>query len=91
MYGTVARIKTKPGALDALKEMESRRPPGFVRTLVFQMDEDPTELILVVVFENKEAYFSNADSPEQNEEFMQLRAFLTGDPEWNDGEVIFEA
>jgi len=91
MYGTVAKIKTKPGALEVLKEMEQRKPPGFVRTFVFQMDNDPSELIMVVLFKNKEAYFANADNPVQHEDFTKLRQLLKTDPEWNDGEVVFDS
>ncbi|MBK9093643.1 MAG: hypothetical protein IPM84_12905 [Anaerolineae bacterium] len=52
------------------------------------MDADPGELFLVAVFESKEAYWANAQSPEQSERFMQLRALLLADPEWHDGAIV---
>jgi quinol monooxygenase YgiN len=92
MYGTVAKLKVKKGALEEIRKMEEgRQPDGFVRTMVFQSDEDPDEFWLVAVFRDKDSYFANADSPEQDQEFRRLRAQLTADPEWHDGEVIFNS
>lgn len=90
MYGTVARMRVKPGALEAIQDMEQRKPRGFIRTLVFQMDREPNEFMLVVLFESKEAYFANAEDPKQHESFMKVMEFLEAEPEWNDGEVVFE-
>jgi heme-degrading monooxygenase HmoA len=93
MYGTVAHMRVKPGALDKLRELTSAQimagVPGYVSTTVYQMDSDPNELIMAVVFESKEAYLKNADSPEQNARYQDYIALLDGDPEWHDGEVIF--
>ena len=52
------------------------------------MDGDPGEIFLVAVFASREAYWANAQSPEQNERFHELRALLVADPEWHDGEII---
>jgi quinol monooxygenase YgiN len=91
MYGTVARMKVKPGGLEALKQMseDMTAPPGSVTSYIYQMDADPNELYLVVVFESKEAYVANAQRPEQHAEYEKLRAWLEADPEWHDGEIIF--
>jgi quinol monooxygenase YgiN len=90
MYGTVAKFKAKKGALEALKQMEERTPSGFVRSIVYRLDKDPNEFILVVIFKDKESYFANAESPQQHEEYMRFRAQLKADPEWNDGEIVFD-
>lgn len=90
MYGTVARMKTKPGALEFLKKLEMSHPRGFIGSYIYQMDADPNELWMVVMFESKKTYMENADSPKQNEEYLQLRELLSEDPVWNDGEVVFE-
>ena len=91
MYGTVARMKVKPGGLEALKQMSEDMavPPGGVTSYIYQMDADPNELYLVVVFESKEAYVANAQRPEQHTEYEKLRTWLEADPEWHDGEIIF--
>jgi heme-degrading monooxygenase HmoA len=93
MYGTVARMKANPGAGELLArfnhQMTSDPPPGLVATWVYRMDADPDEYMLAVAFESQEAYKANADSPEQNARFLQLRALLAADPEWHDGEIVF--
>jgi len=91
MYGTIARIKVKPGALEVIKEMEQHRPVGMVRSFVYQMDKDANELMMVVLFKDKQSYFANANSPEQDKEYSKLRKFLTSDPEWNDGEIVYDS
>ena len=93
MYGTVARMKAKPGAGDLLAEMGHQlsddRPGGIVGTWVYQMDADASEYIMAVAFESREAYRANADSPEQDARYQELRALLEDDPEWNDGEIVY--
>jgi quinol monooxygenase YgiN len=90
MYGTIAKLKAKPGALEALRQMESsRRPTGYLGSYVFKSDNDPNELWLVVFFENKATYMANADSPEQDKEFRKLMEALSAEPEWHDGEIVF--
>lgn len=91
-YGTVAKFKVRPGKLDELRKMMESEDmggvAGLVSTLVYQMDRDSNELYLVVVFESKEAYVKNAESPEQDARYQELRALLESDPEWNDGIII---
>jgi hypothetical protein len=89
MYGTVAKVTAKPGALEALRKMvDERRRVGHLGTFVYQSDHDPNEYWLAVLFESKEAYIANADSLEQNQEYLELRSHLLADPEWHDGEVV---
>jgi hypothetical protein len=90
MYGTIAKLVTKPGALEEIKRMETgRRPAGYVGSYVYQSDQDSNELWLVVLFENKETYMANADSSEQGAEFRRLMNYLVTEPEWHDGEIVF--
>jgi heme-degrading monooxygenase HmoA len=91
MYGTIARMKTRPGALAVMKEMEMRRPSGFVTSYIYQMDADPDELWMVVIFESKQAYLANASSPTQDKEFRAMRDQLLTDPEWHDGMVVYSS
>lgn len=92
MYGTIARMRAKDGKIQALldlsKEFDSVKIPGITRELIYQSDQDPLEFWLVVVFESKEAYWANAQSPEQHARYEQLRALLGADPEWHDGTVV---
>ena len=64
---------------------------GWQSTTVYRSDTDPEEVWLAVVFESKEAYRKNAESPEQGKRYEQMRALLAADPEWHDGEVISSA
>lgn len=90
MYGTIARVRIDPTKIDELKVVGDSMDiaPGQVARYVYQTDADPGVLFLVAVFESKEAYWANAQSPEQNERFMQLRALLLEDPEWHDGAIV---
>jgi quinol monooxygenase YgiN len=90
MYGTVARLKAKPGAVEALREtLDNQQQSADLQAFyVYQTDADPYELYLAVVFESREAYFKNADSPEQHKRYLQIRELLADEPEWHDGEIV---
>ncbi|HLZ24239.1 MAG TPA: antibiotic biosynthesis monooxygenase family protein [Ktedonobacterales bacterium] len=92
MYGTVARLRVKQGAeaqlAQQMRDFEALRIPGFIRTSVYQMDADPREFYLTVLFESKDAYWANAKSPDQDARYQQMVALLDGQPEWHDGEVV---
>lgn len=93
MYGTIAHLHLKPGMEDRMsqemKTYEGLSVPGYVGSYVYRMDDNPNELMLVVMFESKEAYRANAESAEQNTRYEAMRAMLQSDPEWHDGEIIY--
>jgi quinol monooxygenase YgiN len=93
MYGTVARLRVKPGLManveQDMKQYEQLKISGYVGTTLYRMDRDPNELYLTVVFKDKASYAANAEDPRQDERFRKLRASLVDDPEWHDGEVIW--
>jgi quinol monooxygenase YgiN len=93
MYGTVARMKVKPGAVEALKKLSAQDAnagmAGYVGQYVYQMDNDPNELFLTVLFKDKKSYVANADSPEQNERYKEMAQYFAAEPDWHDGEIIF--
>ena len=90
MYGTIARVKIDPAKVEELKTLGRRIgvAPGQIARYVYQMDANPGELFLVVVFESREAYWANAQSPEQNLRFQEMRALMLADPDWHDGEIV---
>lgn len=92
MYGTVARLRVRQGAEAQLaqqqREFEALRVPGFIRAYVYQMDANPRECYLVVLFESKATYQANANSAEQNTRYQQMLALLEAPPEWHDGEIV---
>jgi len=93
MYGTVARMKVRPGSLDGLRRFAESEANleirGYKGTVVYHMDEDPNEIFLAVLFEDRESYMANAESPDQDQRFKEMMKFLAAEPEWHDGEIIF--
>lgn len=89
MYGTIAKINTHPDKVGEVQAVIKRMAaPGQLVRYVYRMDANPGELWLVNIFESREAYWKNADSPEQHQHYLELRALLNSDPEWHDGEII---
>jgi heme-degrading monooxygenase HmoA len=89
LYGTIAKMKLKPGAEDKLmKTMEGVTPEGHIATFVFKADADPNVHFVATVYESRNAYKKFADSPEQDKRFNEMKQLLAGEPEWHDGEVV---
>lgn len=92
MYGTIARIRVKPGMEErflAFVQGESREDPGQVAEYFYRLDADPSIYYLVVVFESKAVYVANAKRPETDALYRRLLEYLVGEPEWHDGEIVF--
>ena len=88
MFGTVYKMRTKPGKkADALKTMmsEDRKIAGAAAFYVF--DTGPDELHGVAVFDDEKTYRANANDPEQDKWYRQLRELLVAEPEWHDGTI----
>jgi len=96
MYGTIFRMRVKPGKENDLRaafdNWEHERKPkvtGEVASLVLKSDKVPGEFLGVAVFKDKKSYTANAADPEQDKWYKQMRLLLESDPEWNDGDYIF--
>lgn len=93
MYGTVARMRLKPGSearlAEMMKEYEGLNVPGYVSSTVYRMDDNPNEIYLTVVFDDRDSYRANAESPEQDARYREMLELLDGEPEWHDGEVVY--
>ena len=93
MYGTVARMRVKPGLVNQLQEWmrqeETRSVPGYKTSYTYQMDTDPTAVFVAIVFESREAYVANAQSPQMDARYHELLALLEEPPEWHDGQIIY--
>lgn len=92
MYGTVAKMRVKPGGREKLSSWSpdgDARDSGAVAVYAFQMDQDPNEIYTVAIFKSKEAYVANAESPEQDARYRQMLQWLEGEPEWHDGEIVY--
>ena len=91
MFGTIGHIKVKPGKFDELQKVmdqEGRQPDGHVAYYVYKLEGKENEYKIAVVFRDKESYFKNADSPEQDEAYRKMVALLDGTPTWEDGEIV---
>ena len=92
MYGTVAHLRTKPGEADDIvamfEKMAEAVDPGEVAAYIDRPEAQLDSLIIVAVFESREAYVANAERPETHQRFMELRSHLAEDPVWNDGSII---
>ena len=95
MYGTIFRMKVKPGqqqrVAEVFEEWDRDRKPnvkGAVGGLLLRPDGRSDELVGVAVFQDKASYIANADDPEQQRWYTKLRELLEADPEWEDGEYL---
>ena len=92
MYGTIARFQVTPGAEEQLlsltREFEGKIP-GHLDTYVYRADAGDNTYWMAVAFTDRAAYEANARSPEQDARYQQMRALLTADPEWHDGEIVY--
>lgn len=96
MYGTIGRFRMKAGMgaqfrqlMDAQAQaIEHGRIPGLIAHYGYQMDADPNNYYLAVVFESRETYLANAESPEMDARYRQWLPLLEGEPQWHDGEIV---
>ena len=92
MYGTIAQLRVKSGMeeqFSAYTQKIQEKDPGEMASYVYRMDADPSTFYLVAIFESKEAYVANAQHPETDASYQHMRAYLDGEPEWHDGEIVF--
>jgi heme-degrading monooxygenase HmoA len=93
MYGTIGRMRTKPGVEAQLQEQmrifEAANVPGVISTYVYRMDADPNEFFVATVWDSKESYVANAASPAQHQRYLAYKSLLQSEPEWHDGEIVY--
>ena len=96
MYGTIGRFRIKPGMEAQFRQLieaqappfETKQVPGFVASYAYRMDADANDYSIAVVFESREVYLANAESPEQDARYRQWLPLLDGEPEWHNGEIV---
>ena len=96
MFGSVYRMKLKPGQESALLSYSERwireRQPmvkGAVALHVLRKVDDPRQFMGVAIFDSRESYFANANDPEQDRWYRELVELLEEPPVFEDGEVVF--
>ena len=94
MYGTVAHFRVKSGMEARMQEdmrsYEGISVPGYIDTLVYKMDSDSNEYYMAVVFDSKESYTKNAEDPAQDARYRKMLEYMDGEPEWHDGEIVYQ-
>ncbi|MBJ7599018.1 MAG: hypothetical protein DLM67_07125 [Candidatus Nephthysia bennettiae] len=92
MFGTVARMKFKPGAYekmeDVMKGFEEQQVKGFQFTVVYRSKSDPDEVWMIVGFDDEASYRANAEDPQTDQMAQQYQELLAAPPEWHDGEIV---
>ncbi len=95
MFGTIFRMRPKQGQEQVVEEVFQRwgrerrsNVAGFVDGYLFTSRSHPGELVGIAIFDSEASFRQNADDPEQDRWYQELRAALEADPEWNDGDVI---
>lgn len=94
MYGTIATLSIDPANLEKLgamlkewNEKEDTDAIGFVGGYLLQTDADKSVVKMMAVFENEDKFRANAERPEQDAWYQELRVLLNSDPTWEDGQV----
>ena len=93
MRGTIARMRVRPDVPEEylraqIDALDMKRANGFLWTVIYRSDNDPLDLWVVSMFDTKESYRANAESPAQHASYLTLRACLERDPEWNDVDEV---
>jgi heme-degrading monooxygenase HmoA len=90
LYGSIAEMCLKPGALEALMDRGEgeESPNGAVALCVFQMDADPNQVFMVAVSESEAAYRAYSESEESHQQYTEMTKSLEGEPKWHDGHVL---
>ncbi len=92
MFGTVAKMKFKPGSFEKMQEImkgfEEREVKGFLYNAVYRSQTDPNEVWLIVGFEDEASYRANASDPRTDEMSKQYQELMAAPPEWHDGEIV---
>jgi heme-degrading monooxygenase HmoA len=92
MYGTLGRMRPKPGKRDELVEL-LRTPPsgaaanGYRSAFLLKADEGE-DVVVAVMYEDKDAYTTMVHDPQTDANFGTIMELLDREPSWTDGEWI---
>ena len=95
---TFFRFKVLPGKRQALFDHfdkwlrdQKAHAIGYERTILVASNTDTNEFMGAARWDNTANYVRNANRPEQDAWFRELRSYLESDPEWFDGTLEREA
>ena len=91
MFGTLGRMKARHGKLEELKahlnDPRAAATKGYVGSYLL-VAEEGGEVVVVVMFEDRESYFAMVHEPRTEENYQRLLTLVEGEPTWTDGEWI---
>jgi hypothetical protein len=91
VFGSVFKIRPKPGKFDAIMEMNQReyRERGTIAGWQSShvLRESSGDVWILAIFDSEDSYRKNAASPDQDKRYRQLREMIEADPEWHDGTI----
>ena len=85
-----AKPKERVSVINDFQRWEREYQPrakGFVRAVLASSYDDLDEFFATVVFESKQTYDANSDSPEQSAWYEEFRQHIVDDPEWFNGNL----
>jgi heme-degrading monooxygenase HmoA len=95
VYGTIGRMKAKTGKREDLVALMNAAPTGaaaqgYRGSYLLKADEGD-EVVVVVMYEDKDAYFAMVHDPATDENFGKVMELVEGEPTWTDGEWFVPA
>ena len=92
MYGTIGRMRPKPGKREELIALLSSPPSGaaaagFQSAYLMRADEGD-EVVIAVMYEDQDAYVAMVHDPATDENFGKIMELLEDEPSWTDGEWL---
>ena len=92
MYGTIGRMKPKPGKREELIALLSSPPSGAAatgfRSAYLMKADEGDEVVIAVMYEDQEAYVAMVHDPVTDENFGKVMELLEDEPSWTDGEWV---
>jgi hypothetical protein len=84
-------MRAKPGKLEELKahliDPQAAATRGY-RGSYLLVTEEGDEVVVAVMYEDKDSYFEMVHDPRTDENYRRLLTLIEGEPSWTDGEWI---
>ena len=95
---TFWKMKVQPGTvgeiqkiMSSMEDQQRIKSAGWEMTVVGTRKDNPDEIWGMVTWDSSDRYYKNAESPEQNKDYEQMRKLLAAYPEWFDCDVVEES
>ena len=94
---TFWKMKIQPGKVNEIMkimtsddDVDRIKKAGWQMTVVGTRKDNPEEVWGMVTWDSSDRYYKNAESPEQDRDYQEMRKLLTAEPEWFDCDVVQE-